>query len=171
MKYDEKARFIPTMNLFSIKSDIDGNPNRARSRIAALDILERRIWSREDKYTPVLSSTAVRLLVSMAVNDGQRLKQADCNNAFCNGILPDNCPCLCIGIFLKLNKTLYELCRSAHHWYTKISNHLTDDMGFTAMGQNKCVYKCTPIEGQPPIYVGLYVDDLIYYSPSDAVKE
>ena len=39
------------------------------------------------------------------------------------------------------------------------------------MGQDKCVYKCTPIEGQPPIYVGLYVDDLIYYSPSDAVKE
>ena len=44
-------------------------------------------------------------------------------------------------------------------------------MGFTAMGQDKCVYKCTPIEGQPPIYVGLYVDDLIYYSPSDAVEE
>ena len=51
------------------------------------------------------------------------------------------------------------------------TNHLTEDMGFTAMGQDKCVYKCTPIEGQPPIYVGLYVDDLIYYSPSDAVED
>ena len=44
-------------------------------------------------------------------------------------------------------------------------------MRFEAMGQDKYVYKCTPIEGQPPIYVGLYVDDLIYYSPSDAVEE
>ena len=44
-------------------------------------------------------------------------------------------------------------------------------MGFAAMGQDKCVHKCIPIEGQPPIYVGLYIDDLIYYSPSDAVEE
>ena len=39
------------------------------------------------------------------------------------------------------------------------------------MGQDKYVYKCTPIEGQPPIYVGLYIDDSIYYSLSDAMEE
>ena len=180
-KYGEKAQFIPTMNLFSIKPDMDGDPNRAKSRIVALGNLERRVWSREDKYAPVLSSTASRLLVSMAVEDGRRLKQADCKNAFCNGILPDDeicivkppagCPRSAPGTFWKLNKTLYGLTRSAHHWYTKISNHLKDDMGFSAMAQDKCVYKCSPIEGQPPIYVGLYVDDLIYYSPSDSVEK
>ena len=96
------------------------------------------MWSREDKYAPVLSSTASRLLVSMAVEDGRRLKQGDCKNAFCNGILPDDKifivkpPIGCLrskpGTFWKLNKTLYGLTRSAHHWYTKISNHLIDDM-------------------------------------------
>ena len=44
-------------------------------------------------------------------------------------------------------------------------------MRFSAMDQDKCVYKRTPIEGQPPIYVGLYVDNLVYYSPSVAVEE
>ena len=39
------------------------------------------------------------------------------------------------------------------------------------MAQDNCVYKCTPIAGQPPIYVGLYVDDLVYYSKSDKVEE
>ena len=117
----------------------------------------------------------------MAVDDSCRLKQADCKNASCNGILqedeicivkpPANCPCSTKGMFLKLNKTLYGLTRSAHHWYTKISNHLVDDSGFTAMDQDKCVYMHTPIEGQPPIYVGLYVDALIYFSLSDKVEE
>lgn len=44
-------------------------------------------------------------------------------------------------------------------------------MGFDSMDQDHCVYKCFPIEGEPPIYVGLYVDDLVYYSRSNRVKQ
>ena len=44
-------------------------------------------------------------------------------------------------------------------------------MGFDTMAQDKCVYTCTLIEGQPPIYVGLYVDDLVHYSKSDKVEQ
>ena len=62
--------------------------------IVALGNLERQSWSREDKYAPVLSATACRSLVSMAVSDGHRLKQGDCKNAFCNGILPDDEICI-----------------------------------------------------------------------------
>jgi len=29
----------------------------------------------------------------------------------------------------------------------------------------------TLIEGEPPIYVGIYVDDIIYFSASDAVEK
>ena len=43
-------------------------------------------------------------------------------------------------------------------------------MGFSAMDQDKYVYKCTPIGGQPPIYIGLYVNDIIYFAPSDTVE-
>ena len=133
---------------------MDGNPNRAKSRIVALGNLERHVWSREDRYAPVLSSSAARLLLSMVVEDGGKLKQGDCKNAFCNGILPDdeicivkpplNCPRSAKGTYWKLNKTLYGLSQSAHHWFTKISNHVTEDMGFVAMDQDKCVFKCTP---------------------------
>ena len=37
--------------------------DRAKSRVMALGDLEQRLWSWEDKYAPVLSSTASRLLV------------------------------------------------------------------------------------------------------------
>ena len=117
----------------------------------------------------------------MAVEVRKQLKQGECKNAFYNGILPKDeicivepptgCPRSKPGTYWKLNKTLYGLARSAHHWYTEISNHLTDDLGLNSVAQNNCVYKCTPIEGQPPICVDLYVDNLVYYSESDKVEE
>ena len=85
--------------------------------------------------------------------------------------LPANCPRSTKRTFWKLNKTLNGLTRSARHWYTKISNHIVDDLGCTVMDQEKCVFKCTLIKGQPPIYVSLYVDDLIFYLSSDKVQE
>ena len=93
-QYGDNARAIPTVNLFTIKQDMEGNPVRAKSRIVVLGNLERRIWSREDRYAPVLSGSASRLLLSMAIEDGRRLKQGDCKNAFCNGILPDDEICI-----------------------------------------------------------------------------
>lgn len=35
----------------------------------------------------------------------------------------------------------------------------------------KCLFYGTVIPGQPPVYVGIYVDDIIYFSPSDAVEQ
>ena len=179
--HGEKATAIPMMNLFTIKPDMDGNSNRAKSCIVALGNIERSIWSHKDKYAQVLSSTASKILVSMAVEDRQKLKQADCKNTFFNGILLDDrnlhcetpigCLRLSPSTFWKLNKIFYGLTHSTHHWYTKISNFLKNDMGFDSMDHNNCVYKCTPIKGQPPIYVGLYVDNIVFYLNSDKVEE
>ena len=128
---------------------MEGNPNCAKSRIVALGNLERRSWSQEDKYAQVLRATACRLLVSMAVSNGHCLKQGDCKNAFCNDVLPDDkiyivkppigCSQSKPGSFWKLNRTIYGLTCSAHHWYSKILSHLTDDMGFNSMDQDHCV--------------------------------
>ena len=93
-KRGEDARAIPTMNLFTIKLEMDGNLVWAKFRIVALGNLERKIWSREDRYALVLSGSASRLLLSMEVEDGRLLKQGNCKNAFCNGILPENEVCI-----------------------------------------------------------------------------
>ena len=57
-KHGEAAQAIPTMNLFTIKPNMEGSPTREKSRIVALGNLEKRIWSREDRYAPVLSVPA-----------------------------------------------------------------------------------------------------------------
>ena len=56
------------------------------------------------------------------------------------------------------------------HWFDTFSTILTG-MGFNSTPHNHCVFKATPIPDEPPIYLGCYVDDFIYYSRSDRVKE
>ena len=119
-----KATAIPTMNIFTIKPDMDGNPNRAKSSIVVLGNLEQQIWSQEDKYTPILSSNVFQLLVSMAVSDGHYLKQVDCKNAFCNGILPEDESCI-VNHPLVIRDPLQVLSGSSTKSYTASLDLLT----------------------------------------------
>ena len=179
-KHGEAAKAIPTMNLFTVKNDSDGNPVRAKSRIVVLGNLEKRMWEKIDRYAPVINASSSRLLVSMAVEQGRKLKQGDCKNAFCQPEMPEDeitivkppkgCPRSKPGTYWKLNKTLYGLSRSPKHWYETFRGHL-EDMGFKPVSQDPCVFKCTPFAGKPPIYLGMYVDDFVYFSTSDHVEE
>ena len=179
-QHESSAKAIPTMNLFTVKKDKEGNPVRAKSRIVVLGNLERRMWDKVDTYAPVINASANRLLVSMAVEDGRVLKQGDCKNAFCQPEMPDDeitivrppkgCPRSKPGTYWKLNKTLYGLSCSPKHWYDTFSGHLRN-MGFESMPQDPCVFKATPFPNEPPILLGMYVDDFVYYSKSDKVEQ
>ncbi len=81
---------IPTMCVLSIKKDEMLNLLRAKSRIVALGNHEDRVWTKSKNYAPVLCPNTMRLMVSMAVERQCTLKQDNCKNAFCQGILPGN---------------------------------------------------------------------------------
>lgn len=141
------------MNIFTVKKDKENIPVQAKSRIVVLNNHEKRVWTRKDRCTHMLSTVSVRLLISMGVEECCYLKQGDCKNAFCQPELPKDelcivkspmgCPNPKRGTYRKLNNTLSGLTRSAYHWYTKIPEIL-HDMEFKAMGYNWCVFKCTP---------------------------
>ena len=44
-------------------------------------------------------------------------------------------------------------------------------MGLHPCPHSPCVFTGTPIPGQPPIYIATYVDDMCYFSASDAVEQ
>ena len=171
---------IPTMNIFTIKPDELGNPYRAKSRIVVLGNLEERVWTNADRYAPVLQSTSCRLLLSMAVSMGRVANQADCKNAFCQPELPEDevvicqppkgCPISKPGTYWRLKKTLYGLRRSPRHWYNKFVEVLMTELGFERCTNDPCVLIGRATEDGPPIYVGVYVDDFIYFS-SDPESE
>ena len=58
---------IPTMCVLTIKPDEMLWPHRAKSRIVVLGNHEERIWTKSEKYAPVLCPDTLRLIVSMAV--------------------------------------------------------------------------------------------------------
>jgi hypothetical protein len=50
---------IPSMNIFTIKPDSDGNPKRAKSRIVVLGNKDPVDWMTADCYVPVVSQPIV----------------------------------------------------------------------------------------------------------------
>ena len=81
---------LPSMCVLVVKLDKDGRPSRAKSRIVVLGNFEDRYYEKNQKYAPVLRHSALRLLVSKAIEDKRILQQGDCKNAFCQEILPDD---------------------------------------------------------------------------------
>jgi hypothetical protein len=122
------------MYVLTIKKDEALRPLRAKSRIVVLGNHEDRVWSTSDKFAPILCRDSLRFLKSMAVASHCPLRQGDCKNAFCQGILPPDkiaivCP-LCgdpkatLDEYWLLKRTLYGLWCSPRHWYDKINTIL-----------------------------------------------
>jgi hypothetical protein len=81
---------IFTMCVHKIKSDKMMNPHHAKSCILILGNHKDRIWSKSDKYAPVLCPDTMHLIVGMAIEQQHTLQQGKCKNAFWQGILhPD----------------------------------------------------------------------------------
>eukprot|EP00957_Ditylum_brightwellii_P109318 8338954-Ditylum_brightwellii.AAC.1 len=115
----------------------------------------------------------------MVVPSKRVLKQADCHNAFCHGVLPEDeviiakppsgCPVSKPGAYWKLDKTLYGLRRSPFHLFNQIFSSF-QAIELQSCPNVPCIFHSTMIPGKPPIYVGLYLDDFVYFSESDAVE-
>ena len=178
---------IPTMCVLSIKKDVMLNPLRAKSRIVVLGNHEDRVWTKPEKYAPVLRPNSMRLIVSLAVKRRRTLKQGDCKNAFCQGILPDDeitivkppigDPNAAKDKYWLLKRTLYGLWRSPRHWYNKITSVL-GTIGLKPNASDPCLFTGSlrdpddPAADLPsnPLIIGIYVDDFVYFSENPDVE-
>lgn len=148
---------------------------------------EERVWSKAEKFAPVLRFDSLRFLTSLAVEKRRTLKQGDCKNAFCQGELPpeeltiirppSGDPDAAKDEYWVLKKTLYGLRRSPRHWFLKIDGILKS-MGLQPNRHDPCLYSgflrdphdpSAPVS-TIPITIGLYVDDFVYFSESDEVE-
>ncbi len=178
---------IPSMCVLVIKTNEQGLPDRVKSRIVVLGNLEARTWGKHKRSAPVLKYSSLRLLVSSAVERRRKLKQADYKNAFCNPTLPSDettiirpplgDPDAAPGEYWLLNKTLYGLRRSPKHWYDMASAALLK-MGLKQSAHDPCLFHGVPSTtaspaspSDTPLTVGLYVDDMVYYSTDDSIEE
>ena len=181
-------RAIPTMCVLTIKKDEQLRPLRAKSRIVVLGNHEDRVWTKSEKFAPVLRQDSLRFLTSMAVASRRPLRQGDCKNAFCQGILPvdeitivrppSGDPEAAKDEYWLLKRTLYGLRRSPRHWYDKI-NAILQSIGLVPSLEDPCLYTgfitdpSNPLSGPTatPLSLGLYVDDFVYFSEDPAVEK
>jgi hypothetical protein len=118
---------IPTMCVLTIKKDENLMPLQAKSRIIVLRNRENWDWLKSNRFAPVLRFDSLQYLVSLAAQQRRGLKQGDCKNSFCQGILPLEeitivqpplgDPDAAKDKYWLLQKTLYGLRCSPRHWY------------------------------------------------------
>jgi hypothetical protein len=171
---------IPTMCVLTVKHNENLNPLPAKSPIVILGNHEDRICSKSKRFAPVLRGDSLRFLVSMAVKKRRPLRQGDCKNAFCQGVLPpkevtivrppSGDPVAEPNEYWLLLLTLYGLRRSPWHWYEKI-NKILLSIGLTPSLEDPCLF--TGFVRYPndpdgrvsdkPLSLGLYVDNFVYF--------
>jgi hypothetical protein len=123
----------------------------------------------------------------MAVKRRHTLKQGNCKNAFCQGILPPDeitivkppigDPNTKKDEYWLLKRTLYSLQRSPKHWYNKIRTIL-NTIGLQQNAYNPCLFSGNIVNPSDPsdsplssrLTLGLYVDDFVYFSEDPAAE-
>jgi len=107
------------------------------------------------------------------------LKNCDVKQAFVQSTLPDDevyflkpppgCPKSSSNQYWRLIRSLYGLKRAPRIWFETLCSHLRS-LGLCNSTTSPCLFKGCIIPGQPPLYVGIYVDDIIYFSTCDQVE-
>jgi hypothetical protein len=171
---------LPTMAIATIKYDAHNRPKRAKYGLVVLGNMDYHVWSKEGTAAPVMSQLELRLLTSLAVYNKRVLKNCDVKQAFIQSSLPPDeeyflrppagCPRSKPGQYWRLLRSLYGLKRAPKLWFEMLSSHLKG-IGLECSALSPCLFTGVLIPGQPPIYVGIYVDDIIYFSVSDAVEK
>jgi hypothetical protein len=120
------------------------------------------------------------LLTSLAVYNKRVLKNCDVKQAFVQSTLPDNevyflkpppgCPRSQPDQYWRLIQSLYGLKRAPCIWFDTLCCHLWS-LGLHNSATSPCLFTGHILEGAPPIYISIYVDDIIYFSSSDEVEK
>ena len=71
--------------------------------------------------------------------------------------------------YLKLVKTLYGLKRLPRHWYD-LASRLFTNLGLEVCPNAPCLFSGSISGSKERIYVGLYVDDFIYFGDSPSIE-
>ncbi|GAB2277345.1 hypothetical protein Dimus_039229 [Dionaea muscipula] len=153
--------------IFKNKFNANGTFDRHKARLVAQGFTQKYGIDYKETFAPVAKMTTVRVLLSVAINNGWSLTQMDVKNAFLQGDLEEevfmklpprhplsgNSNLVC-----KLHKSIYGLKQSPRAWHAKLSAVL-EDLGFTRSFADSSLY--VRLGQLDKLVTLIYVDDLI----------
>ena len=155
--------------IFTMKYNSDGTINRHKARLVAHGFSQTYDVDYKETFSPVVRLNSVRILLSLAVNQGWSLHQLDVSNAFFYGELTEQ-------VFMEqppryvhsggggtdkvchLHRAIYGLKQSPRAWFAKVSQ-LVLAFGITACTMDPTVFRKHTSAGS--ILLAVYVDDIL----------
>ncbi|KAI3498732.1 hypothetical protein L1887_09191 [Cichorium endivia] len=163
--------------VYKLKKDAEGKIVKHKARIVAKGYVQQKGVDFDDAFAPVARLETVRLLLSLAANEGWKVHHLDVKSAFLNGELNEEVyVCQPDGFVVagkehmvyRLNKALYGLRQAPRAWNVRLDKTLKQ-LGFQRCPQEHAVYKRK--KPNSLLIVGVYVDDLIVTGTSEQEVE
>lgn len=184
VKRSKEMKVIGCRWVYKLKWSHDRSEVKFKSRLVAQGFAQEYGVNYFSTYAPVVKSSAVRVLMAIAVKKGMRVEQIDIKNAYVNSDLEEEVYIEQPRGFeesgegdqvLKLKKSLYGLKQSGNKWNKCINNVLVNTLKCKRMITESCIYKRGSDENNNLIILALYVDDIILFgnnqSEIDKIKE
>ncbi|KAE8186284.1 hypothetical protein CF335_g7486, partial [Tilletia laevis] len=157
--------------VYKVKTDPEGRAIRKKSRLVAQGYTQVEGIDYDETFAPVARLSALRMMVTLAIQLGLRLHGMDVKTAYLNGELD-------VDIYMKqppgyddgtgrvcrLLRTLYGLKQSGRYWYHKLRDRLVT-AGFQQLKSEPCLFFKQTDQG--PTIILVYVDDVAIAAPTE----
>ena len=156
--------------VFTYKFDTAGQIERYKARIVVKGFGQRHGIDYNETFSPTAKMKSIKVLLAIAAVEDLEAVHMDVSTAFLNGTLKekvymeqpegfeDGTDQVCL-----LHRTLYGLKQSPREWYKEVKRTMVD-LGFSPTAHDPSVFVkwCDGC----PMYIGVYVDDMLVVSPS-----
>ena len=166
--------------VYRLKRDEVGRPTRFKARWVAKGF--QAIYGRDYTRTssPTMRMESFRLLAHLAASLGWNLEQLDVKTAFLYGILPEDERCYMEqpegfeepgtkgSHVWELLRGIYGTKQGSRTWNVTMNDYLVNDLGFTRLACEFCVYYRTTKTGT--VFTGVHVDDFLLAASTSAAS-